>query len=387
MVDEKQEKKGLFSRGPSNSDIYAELNELKTYLTQYLTQVIGDYSKKNEESMNAYNQVIKKIDEINNKLNELNAYNQGINNRLNALEGVVKNLNIEPYIEKRTELEEGINNLRKQYEKEKTNLENIIAQSEKLKKALDSKVKEKEKELEGVEKKLKEEEGIFKAIIKEYKTFPDALLDALYSGDSNTEFRDMFRGMLGTLYTMEWHEINVKHIAFATFYKNILLDGLEVAFHPQVSLDEKKKIIKTLYDVYETWGVARTTHARYLDYLIEQNFGISPEDEDRIKKQQEIFNKFPSELESYLKLSDEEKIRKEANELAGIFEEKLKKMLEKKPDPTIARIFIVALQHMLKPEGDRRKEWLDTDKLRVLVPIGKAFKEWLDIGSTYPINN
>jgi hypothetical protein len=365
MGDEKQEKKGLFSRGPSNSDIYAELNELKTYLTQYLTQVIGDYSKKNEESV-AYNQVIKKIDEINNKLNELNAYNQGINNRLNALEGVVKNLDIEPYIKKRTELEEDINNLRKQYEKEEKNLENIIAQSEKLKKALDYKVKEKEKELEGVEKKLKEEEGIFKAIIEEYKTFPDAL----YSGYPNIEFQDMW----GTLCMMEWHEIKVKHIAFASFYKNILLNGLYIACHPQLSLDEKKKIIEILYEVYETWGVARTTHPDYIDYLIEQNVGISPEDEDRRKKQQAIFNKYRHELESYLKSPDEEMIRKEANELAGIFEEK-----RKKSNSVITRIFISVFQKMLKePKFE--------DKLRVLVPIGKAFKEWLDIGSTYPIN-
>jgi len=49
MADEKQEKKGLFSRGPSNSDIYAELNELKACLAS-LTQVIGNYSKKTKKS-------------------------------------------------------------------------------------------------------------------------------------------------------------------------------------------------------------------------------------------------------------------------------------------------------------------------------------------------
>jgi hypothetical protein len=132
-------------------------------------------------------------------------------------------------------------------------------------------------------------------------------------------------------------------------------------------LDEKKKILKTLYDAYDDWGVARITHARYLDYLIEQNVGISPEDEDRMKKQQEIFNKFPSELERYLKSPDEEMIKKEANELAGIFEEKLNKC-----ESTITRVFIDAFQEMLKePKFE--------DKLRVLVPIGKAFNEWLDI--------
>jgi len=302
--------------------------------------------------VNAYNQVSKKIDEII-------AYNQDINNRLNALEDVVGKLNIEPYIEKRADLEKDINNLRKQYEEEKTNLENIIAQSEKLKKALDYKVEEKEKELERVEKKLKEEEEIWKKIIEEYKTFPDAL----YSGYPNIEFQDMW----GTLCLMEWHERNVKHIAFASFYKNILLDTLEVAFHPQVSLEEKRKIIEILYEVYEAWGVVCTTHSQYLNYLIEENCGISPEDEDRMKKQQVIFDKYPHELESYLKSPDEEMIRKEANELAGIFEEKLDKLKS-----IITRTFIVGFQKMLKQQKFE-------DKLRVLVPIGKAFKEWLDI--------
>ena len=357
MVDEKQEKKGLFSRGPSNSDIYAELNELKTYLTQ----VIGDYSKKNEESVNAY-QVIKKIDEISNKLN---AYNQDINNRLNALEGVVKNLNIEPYIKKRTELEEDINNLVKEYNKREAECKDKIKSYEKVIVGLEKKIEEKTKELNAIDGKLKEEEGIFKAIIEEHKTFPDALY-----GDPNIEFQDMW----GTLCMMEWHEINVKHIAFASFYKNILLNGLYIACHPQLSLDEKKKIIEILYEVYETWGVSRTTHPDYLDYLIEQNVGISPEDEDRMKKQQAIFDKYPHELERYLKSPDEEMIRKDANELAGIFEEK-----RKKSNSVITRIFISVFQKMLKePKFE--------EKLRVLVPIGKAFNEWLDIGSTYPIN-
>jgi hypothetical protein len=360
MVDEKQEKKGSGLFGPSIKDVYAKLEELGKRIDTYKS----DDSRASEELRKELAELRSSYAKIEE---ELKLYNQGVTDKLNALEGVVKYLDVGPAVEQKIKLEEAISNLNKQYKERKAECEDKIKSYEKVIVGLEQKIAGLEDKKKKKEEELKEAEKIWNAIFKEYKTFPDALY-----GDPNIKFRPMW----ARLCMMEWHEINVKHIAFASFCRNILLDTLEVAFQ-QVSLDKKKKIIKTLYDAYETWGVARITHPRYLDCLIEENVGISPEDEDRMKKQQEIFNKFPSELERYLKSPDEEMIKKEANELAGIFEEKLKKL--KKLDSITTRVFIDAFQEMLKEEKFE-------DKLRVLVPIGKAFKEWLDIGSTYPIN-
>jgi len=361
MVDEKQEKKGSSLFGPGIKDVYAKLEELEKRIDTYKS----DDGRASEELRKELAELRTYLTQVVGSYAKIEEYNQSINNKLDALKGVIEYLDVGPAVKEKVKLEEDINNLVKEYNKREAECKDKIKSYEKVIVGLEKKIEEKTKELNAIDGKLKEEEGIFKAIIEEHKTFPDALY-----GDPNIEFQDMW----GTLCMMEWHEINVKHIAFASFYKNILLNGLYIACHPQLSLDEKKKIIEILYEVYETWGVSRTTHPDYLDYLIEQNVGISPEDEDRMKKQQAIFNKFPSELERYLKSPDEEMIRKDANELAGIFEEK-----RKKSNSVITRIFISVFQKMLKePKFE--------EKLRVLVPIGKAFNEWLDIGSTYPIN-